>query len=599
MVSMVILLSLFVFLFGFVVLDGKYSVHGSDYTEYTIVGLFPLSGDMSTFAENSVVSANLAVSDINNWLADEGKDWRLNLEVVDTELNAEVALSLMQQWHEEKGVDFFVGPMASGEAGACLDYANDNEILFISPSATSESLKVDDWFFRFVVDDTFTHRVQAALIDEYGVKELILTWPDRYWEDYNKELLTNAVADFNPNINIYDSEQYRYDPDESDFADTVEGLNKLIADLVSQGVDYEDIGLVCIGADHEVAAIMTEADNYTQMKKIMWFGTEYSELSDGVLTYPVAAQFAADVGFIYPRIRMDVDMPEESWYEYIKEHIQAEVGREPDYYAYATNDIICVLALSFDEHGYDSVTVKENLPDKTDEYTKVYGSSGHVVLNEYGDRAYADFALWEVNNQKEWQDVGYYEGVSGDIFWYDLPTFTDVPTDHPFFTEIGALAESGITTGYDDGSFRPTANVTRMAMAAFLYRGLELEDADVEEPTFSDVPEDHPFFIEIEALAASGITTGYDDGTFRPSANVTRQAMAAFLVRGLDLEEDYDVPAEPTFSDVSSDHPFFTEIELLAASGITTGYDDNTFRPSANVTRMAMAAFLFRGLELE
>jgi len=113
------------------------------------------------------------------------------------------------------------------------------------------------------------------------------------------------------------------------------------------------------------------------------------------------------------------------------------------------------------------------------------------------------------------------------------------------------------------------------------------------------VPIDHPFFEEIELLAASGITEGYDDGTFRPSANVTRQAMAAFLSRALELDQDYEVPAQPTFPDVPIDHPFFTEIELLAASGITTGYDDGTFRPSDNVTRMAMSAFLVRGLELE
>jgi hypothetical protein len=50
-------------------------------------------------------------------------------------------------------------------------------------------------------------------------------------------------------------------------------------------------------------------------------------------------------------------------------------------------------------------------------------------------------------------------------------------------------------------------------------------------PTFSDVPPSHPFSDEIEWLADSGITTGYPDGTFRPGAPVTRQAMAAYLER--------------------------------------------------------------------
>jgi hypothetical protein len=53
--------------------------------------------------------------------------------------------------------------------------------------------------------------------------------------------------------------------------------------------------------------------------------------------------------------------------------------------------------------------------------------------------------------------------------------------------------------------------------------------------TFSDVPTTHPFFQQIEALAAAGISTGWSDGTFRPDQPVTRQAMAAFLARALGL----------------------------------------------------------------
>jgi S-layer homology domain len=48
---------------------------------------------------------------------------------------------------------------------------------------------------------------------------------------------------------------------------------------------------------------------------------------------------------------------------------------------------------------------------------------------------------------------------------------------------------------------------------------------------FSDVPESHPFHDEILWLAEKGISTGFNDGTYRPSDAVTRQAMAAFLQR--------------------------------------------------------------------
>ena len=57
--------------------------------------------------------------------------------------------------------------------------------------------------------------------------------------------------------------------------------------------------------------------------------------------------------------------------------------------------------------------------------------------------------------------------------------------------------------------------------------------------TFADVPTSHPFFRAVEALAASGITTGCGPGHFCPSQNVTRVEMAAFLARALGLHWPY------------------------------------------------------------
>jgi hypothetical protein len=55
--------------------------------------------------------------------------------------------------------------------------------------------------------------------------------------------------------------------------------------------------------------------------------------------------------------------------------------------------------------------------------------------------------------------------------WAGSGTFTDVPADHPFVNEIEAVASAGITTGFGDGTYRPNQSVTRGAMAAFMGRG--------------------------------------------------------------------------------------------------------------------------------
>lgn len=59
--------------------------------------------------------------------------------------------------------------------------------------------------------------------------------------------------------------------------------------------------------------------------------------------------------------------------------------------------------------------------------------------------------------------------VAGAV--YASHQFSDVSNTHPFHDEIGAIADAGITTGYDDGTYRPGTDVTRQAMAAFMERG--------------------------------------------------------------------------------------------------------------------------------
>jgi len=189
-------------------------------------------------------------------------------------------------------------------------------------------------------------------------------------------------------------------------------------------------------------------------------------------------------------------------------------------------------------------------------------------------------------------------GASSTMRYQDRgQRFTDVPPSHPFFEEIGWLVDEEITTGFPDLTFRPGQAVTRQATVAFLHRMAGSPSGPFPDPGFSDVPDGHPFELEVAWAAAQGVVGGFPDGTFRPGQAVTRQAMAAFLYGLADGASDPAAP-DPGFSDVLSSHPFFTEIAWLADSGVTGGFPDGTFRGSAAVTRQAMAAFLERVADL-
>lgn len=183
-------------------------------------------------------------------------------------------------------------------------------------------------------------------------------------------------------------------------------------------------------------------------------------------------------------------------------------------------------------------------------------------------------------------------------------TFPDVNASTPHAEDIAWLAESGISTGFPDGTFRGGDAVTRQDMAAFLRRLARLmgDESAAESKkytcSFTDVTDATPHADDIAWLAETGISTGYPDNTFRGMAAVCRQDMAAFLRRlaarvGVGGAASWD--GEPGgFPDVGATADHAADIAWLAATGVSTGYPDGTFRSMAAVARQDMAAFLHR-----
>jgi polyhydroxybutyrate depolymerase len=177
--------------------------------------------------------------------------------------------------------------------------------------------------------------------------------------------------------------------------------------------------------------------------------------------------------------------------------------------------------------------------------------------------------------------------------------FDDVPYPFPFYDEIYWAHGEQIVAGYADGLFHPSAAVTRQALAAMLRRyafGPGAPPPCTSAP-FTDVPVHHAFCADIAWLADEGIAEGYADGTFRPTAPVSRQAAAVMLLQMTPrvlAPRDAVACTEPLFTDVPVDHRFCDRIAWMVQEGITDGFADGTFRPTAPVSRQAAAAFVYR-----
>src|SRR5207247_2000418 len=98
-------------------------------------------------------------------------------------------------------------------------------------------------------------------------------------------------------------------------------------------------------------------------------------------------------------------------------------------------------------------------------------------------------------------------------------------------------------------------------------------------------------------LSALGITSGCGEGNYCADANVTREQMAAFLLRSLG-EFAPPLPTTQRFLDVAPQSPFYRFIEQMALRQITAGCGGGNYCPGENVTRGQMAAFLVRAFGL-
>ncbi len=182
--------------------------------------------------------------------------------------------------------------------------------------------------------------------------------------------------------------------------------------------------------------------------------------------------------------------------------------------------------------------------------------------------------------------------------------FQDVSTTHPFANEIYDLVGLGVVNGYADGTFRPTVATSRQAFAHYIWTAYGKKDGSCSTnkgSAFSDVPNSSQFCKSIRGLSQRGVINGYSDGTFRPAAPISRQAMAAFVYRSYNyLKTGHTITADATcetpipFNDVTKTNPFCGDIEFMKDMGFSNGYKDGGYHPTAQSTRQAVAAFIDR-----
>ncbi|MGI8317004.1 S-layer homology domain-containing protein [Halobacillus mangrovi] len=190
-----------------------------------------------------------------------------------------------------------------------------------------------------------------------------------------------------------------------------------------------------------------------------------------------------------------------------------------------------------------------------------------------------------------------FSGYWGDKYtgakrFLDNSFFSDVSTDFWAYDEIKHLNDEGIINGLPDGSFGPNDNVSRAQVAKMAIESLNLTLSSSGQ--FDDVPSSHWAYEYINAAVKAGLVNGYGNGEFKPDEDITRAEIAAIVTRAFELSGN---SSSYSFEDMNSSHWAYDDVYALASNSITTGYNDNTFRPNEEATRAEFSAFLYRALD--
>lgn len=180
-------------------------------------------------------------------------------------------------------------------------------------------------------------------------------------------------------------------------------------------------------------------------------------------------------------------------------------------------------------------------------------------------------------------------------------SFDDI-SSHWAKADIELLANKLIVNGVTDTSFEADRNITRAEFAALVVRSLGLSPV-AGAAEFSDVNSSDWFAGAVGAAAQAGIVNGYEDGTFRPQAQITREELAAMVVRAYEFADgtiaiDQSVidKALAAYSDADAIVWGQKEVAIALSVGLLNGMTDTTLETDGQATRAQSATMLKRFL---
>ena len=173
--------------------------------------------------------------------------------------------------------------------------------------------------------------------------------------------------------------------------------------------------------------------------------------------------------------------------------------------------------------------------------------------------------------------------------------FSDVAEGMWYTKAVNYCEANGLMNGFPDGTFRPTASVTRAQLVTTLWRCAGEPETEGDQPEngsasgFTDVADSAWYAPAVAWAVAAGITDGTGQGLFSPDRPVTREMLATFFYRyaGTPEAEADDFADQAEIAGWAQTGTIWAK-----ASGLMQGVGNNVFDPKTEASRAVLAQTL-------
>ena len=351
---------------------------------YTIGLASDLSSTGASFGEETLTSAQLAISDINSYLAQGGSSVSFALSVQDSLSTTDGAVSAIKTL-ASAGYTIVLCHCWSGQLSAVESFAQSNNMLIVDVSSTSNLLAVPKQdIFRLIAPDSFQGKALTTLLWDKGIRNVVVIYRN---DAYGQGISGVFKTDFTASGGNVILEAYQ-----GSLADYGSEVTTLSTNVQSLGVNSQT-GVLFIGFASEAVNIFTHASTDNTLTHVSWFSSEGPKGPD-----IIPPKVPTSLGAFETQTNLTGTFPQSIINNTIAvnflNEFQAKTGHTIFAYGEQAYDGIWLLANTILAAGsYNATAVNTLLPIVAQH---MMGASGPMQMDTNGDRASQDYAIWAV-----------------------------------------------------------------------------------------------------------------------------------------------------------------------------------------------------------